>query len=798
MRSLSFCCGLLVTLVGCQTFSDVSEIEPGAAGGGAGGMSGSSPAAGQGGQPAAAGAGQGGAAGKVGGGAGAAQAGASPAGNAGTSGTGGAGGNAAGAPAGGQAGQGGSGGDGGGSSGAGTSGASSGGQAGAGGTGGASGQGGAGAGMGGAGPGGGTTFYVDSTNGDDSGDGTSPASAFKTIQRGVQAAKPGDQVLVCVGSYSLATTLELTNGIAVRGGYSCGTFAFPPPLPKASACETTPGTIVSGSASPLLRSKDVQVTLSDLHLRGSGAVVLEVSGEGLTLQNSRLVTSGYLGLEPSVTLRLRGPGTPLIEQNCILAWDQSSPAGISTSMGVEIVEGSSANLVGNYIHGGKGKGKVDLPGDGSVGVRIAGSSPNIHENVIMGGEGSSQTTSRAGSVGIRIDAEGTMSQVMSPRIHDNTEINGGSGTGQVQALGSVGVLIFCPGVCPLNMTQNSALRDNLNISGGTGSSTNEMLPTAGLVVIGGAQSEVFSLDIVRNRIRASDATKPSSSGLGPRAVVLFRTSANLYRNLVLGAPLGAFQDTVAIQGTELTNSALVNNVIHGGTSTGMHYGVILNGGADVRLLHNTIIAAQKNSAGVGILARSLAPALITNLTLQNNLLLGSSGLNAQDTLQSVGLSIYTDGCIDQFPLKYAGNGFANYLGHGKASAAFVYNQPKCAEGAVVAFETVKQFAAHFTAPDNVENIDISGSCPDGDPYCRSLDGCSGQSTCSQAMFSPWTDDGNYGVARDENMGWRLRSDLRCDLHRVSKLPNVQQDLKEKARIGDTASRGSDEQPDCLP
>ena len=61
-----------------------------------------------------------------------------------------------------------------------------------------------------------TAWYVESSTGNDAFDGLSPQTAFKTLQKGIDAAKEGDEVVVGDGVYSPIKVSNKPHGIIIR------------------------------------------------------------------------------------------------------------------------------------------------------------------------------------------------------------------------------------------------------------------------------------------------------------------------------------------------------------------------------------------------------------------------------------------------------------------------------------------------------------------------------------------------------------------------------------------------------
>jgi len=64
-----------------------------------------------------------------------------------------------------------------------------------------------------------SVWYIDDDI-SNSGDGTSWADAFKTIQEGVDAATDNDEIWLKLGTYSLSSTITIKNAVAIYGGFS--------------------------------------------------------------------------------------------------------------------------------------------------------------------------------------------------------------------------------------------------------------------------------------------------------------------------------------------------------------------------------------------------------------------------------------------------------------------------------------------------------------------------------------------------------------------------------------------------
>jgi hypothetical protein len=68
-------------------------------------------------------------------------------------------------------------------------------------------------------------WYVDSRTGDDASDGRGPEGAFRTVQRAIHAAKPGDTVVIAPGAYDQALPKQISElraanvAVSVLGGH---------------------------------------------------------------------------------------------------------------------------------------------------------------------------------------------------------------------------------------------------------------------------------------------------------------------------------------------------------------------------------------------------------------------------------------------------------------------------------------------------------------------------------------------------------------------------------------------------
>jgi hypothetical protein len=293
----------------------------------------------------------------------------------------------------------------------------------------------------------GNAIYYVKPDGGDSLAGTSPTTAWATIDHAVSTVPANSEIHVCAGAYPIHATIS--QNVFLRGSYDCATFTR-----SLSYGWAGPDGGFDRVHTTLLLAPDGG-TCDDmfaLHVTASPVI------DGFVIRGPQNC-SGYA--YTPWALKIDGAVAPRVSNCEITGGGGTGTTAAIASGAVTIINGAFPELVYNRISGGTG---VSPPGgrEGSMGIWMdsAPGAPNIHDNVISGGSGvgSAASGSGAASVGVGL----FYNEVASFTLAHNW-ISGGSGiqTTPDAGVGSAGVYVYSSAATQVSITDNF-------IEGGTG------------------------------------------------------------------------------------------------------------------------------------------------------------------------------------------------------------------------------------------------------------------------------------------------------------------------------------------
>jgi hypothetical protein len=238
----------------------------------------------------------------------------------------------------------------------------------------------------------GTTYYVDGSKTDDTGDGLSPATAHRFIHTAMANAVAPATILVNAGDYQvdyqLGTHVVLKEGVSLYGGYNAN---FSARNPAIYVTRIEDRSTTGGTQSEPNRAID-----------GDGSVLPISSGtvvDGFTIQGS-LQYGEY-----HAAILLRNGAAPTLRNNIIHGGNATNSVQQGITYGI-ITYSASPTIQNNTIHGGSGSSFT-------YGIYSLSSSPKVYNNTIHGGSGDT--------------SYGMYNNQSSPTVRNNTMF-GGSGT----------------------------------------------------------------------------------------------------------------------------------------------------------------------------------------------------------------------------------------------------------------------------------------------------------------------------------------------------------------------------------
>jgi len=253
-----------------------------------------------------------------------------------------------------------------------------------------------------------TVYYVSSMALNDTGDGTTPATAKQTIQAAIDAATAPAEVRVNDGTYTVDSTtgtdthIVLKEGVSLYGGYNSDFSIRDLSLYTSTITDTGTGKIPNAAIED--SSSITSATIVD-GFTINGSTTAEYSA-AINLQQatspiiSNCNINGGAGTSASLGIRVVF-ASPTIEYNIISGGSGGSPQ----SYGITALTDSDTIIRYNTITGGTGQQ--------TRGINIGGATSEIHNNFIDGGSATFD------SVGINGQTFSTMT------IYEN-EIYGGN------------------------------------------------------------------------------------------------------------------------------------------------------------------------------------------------------------------------------------------------------------------------------------------------------------------------------------------------------------------------------------
>jgi hypothetical protein len=246
-------------------------------------------------------------------------------------------------------------------------------------------------------------LYVDAARPDDAGDGRTPATAKRTIQAAIAAARPPATLLVAEGDYTgssqAGTEVRLRSGVSLLGGHD-RTFQ-----------DRNPATRIT-------RIRDTSTTGGDSLVPNRAVTVPDGVAEGTLLDG--FVIQGGTGLTNAAVVTL-GSAAVTISRNWIIGGDACTNTWGCRSVGLHLE--SPATVLANSIEAGSGLY--------AIGIWNYGGSPLVASNVISG----SATGAAAFSFGL-------YSVSGSPRLLANTIDGGRAGNYAYALVGDAGAPVI--------------------------------------------------------------------------------------------------------------------------------------------------------------------------------------------------------------------------------------------------------------------------------------------------------------------------------------------------------------------
>lgn len=308
-----------------------------------------------------------------------------------------------------------------------------------------------------------TTYYVDSARPDDSGAGTSWATAKKTVQAGIDNSAPGDTILVKHGTYaisaacSLKTDRMMTSDDGTHGTWNTAT-------PDSSQCILSAGatcrvfTIKGSAVTGATRIRGFKLTdgVADSEATDPndayGGSILIAEGADAVIENCWItantagnILNGYGG-----GVACTNAGTEPTVQYCRIDYNTGTTAWFGNGGGIYCGDSTSVQILHNIITDNIASTiRVAYGG----GISCNNATAQIASNIVS--NNTATTSSGAGGFGGGISVISGMVE-----IWDNTVTDNRSATGIYQ-LGRGGG-IYCSG-------SNSIIRDNPDISYNTAS-----------------------------------------------------------------------------------------------------------------------------------------------------------------------------------------------------------------------------------------------------------------------------------------------------------------------------------------
>jgi hypothetical protein len=439
---------------------------------------------------------------------------------------------------------------------------------------------------------GGTIYYVHQSRPDDSGTGTSWASAFRTLQAALVVATPGDQIWVANGTYypdegpnqtnnAASATFQLPDGVAVYGGFSGSEIAFE----QRNA----------GLNRPTL-SGEIQQD-GDQSNNAHHVVTSSGNGQGTVLDGFRIsggsVTSVQSAASDGAGLLVRDTQGAQF-RNLTIEQNQAVNGG-----GVQVTNSTSAFsdlILTNNTASGSGGGMAISGGDSSF-TRVTATFNSATMNgggIAYTGDGSPSFTdlvarhNTAGNRGGGVDYVGNGSPIISGmRLTNNRSMNADGGGIAYEGDGT-------PSFTNLEILSNQAAQRG-----------------------GGMRLEVLAAELQNLVVNLNTATNGGgialTRGVVPSTTVQITnlSAAGNSANSVIGYGGGLFSTGRVV----LLNSALTGNLAYYG-------GGIATGNSNLSLINVTIAgnyATVPIEAGGGLYANSdTSPLTLRNTVISHN------------------------------------------------------------------------------------------------------------------------------------------------------------------------------------
>jgi hypothetical protein len=486
----------------------------------------------------------------------------------------------------------------------------------------------------------GPTRYV-STQGNDSRDGCTPATARKTIKATVSdIVTRGETALtieVCAGTYP-ESDLALSFPMTLRGGYDCtnwqqtATHDYP-------TLDRTNETIIT-NATPDSQHPST-LTLALLAANPSGLIVVD----GFTIQ-------GADGLATSNAVAIQAGATATVSNSRILGGDAT------TATSAALVQSNAAEITSDFVRGGAAPTSI------AVNATISGTptpGPKVHADTIQLG------TSQSGvATGVLMVGTGVQATTAAGAPVEKTTIGGGTGVsvgvGIYQGAAvdvhanyiEMGVMPAMPdggagfaGLAGVNVTQGGPVRitGNRIYSGGS---------PAGYGEFNGVNINATSNALIANNMiyGGFDGPMLPKPGLAtPIHLVDATATVVAYNTLYAGLPGGVASSSGVRASKGTTGTVLVDNILAG--IGGPDFGLIIDdctGGEFSAIEHNLFVGqgqGQLEAFGCGdagyVAARSfaqMAPAVGSAMVDDNTTMRAACGpTNPPECIPAAGCPI---------------------------------------------------------------------------------------------------------------------------------------------------------------
>jgi hypothetical protein len=453
----------------------------------------------------------------------------------------------------------------------------------------------------------GSLFYVSSAASDDTGNGSTPATAKRTIMAAINAATAPATVLVNAGSHAVdsgaGTHVVVKEGVSLLGGFNAGFSARDPAtyFTDITATANTGGTIFAPNRAIDVDFGVTAATVIDgFRIQGGGgdysAGIMTASGGSAVIRNNQI--NGGSG-EVSYGI-LVDSGSPLIENNTV--W-----GGAAGNSSYGIYNRDNATIRNNTVNGGSG---VVL----SSAIVLNLATGLIELNTLHGGSGSS-------TVGVSMFSAST--------LLENNTIDGGDPSDTAGSSNGINISSGNP------MIRRNTIQANATDSSATGISANAttaLIETNTISIVGGGSTAVSTgVSISNSTLNLVNNTISGGGGNTSMGIQNFQSAANIRNNTINGGT------ALYVHGIRIWNASsapgpvIQNNIVFSGGTIESYCISELNAISDAAVLQNNDLFSCATALyldfvdGTGCAANDVCNTSIANVNLAANTTQGAAG-----------------------------------------------------------------------------------------------------------------------------------------------------------------------------